>query len=94
MLPRYLNFNYTLMDEDGELHPPKDARRNEIELTWEECHEIRCQVLTDALAFGTMETPLSAQWWRQLGDETQALMTEAMVHNVSTAPVPEEGSTR
>ena len=30
-------------------------------------------VLTDALAFGTMETPLSAQWWRQLGDETKAL---------------------
>ena len=82
---------YALLDENGELHPPKDSDRNEIALTPEEVHEIRTQVASDALALGEMGMPLSAGWWRQLGNETEAKMAEAMVQNVTTAPVPAPG---
>ena len=90
----YVNFMYALLDENGELHPPKDSARNEIALTPEEVHEIRTQVASDALALGEMGMPLSAGWWRQLNNETEAKMTEAMVQNVTTAPVPAPGKRR
>ena len=51
-------------------------------------------MLSDALSFGEMALPLSAGWWRQLGDESKAQTTEAMVQNVTTAPVPEPGKRR
>ena len=91
LLTRYLNFNYALVDENGELHPPKDSNRNEILLTPHEVSEIRTQVVSDVLALGEKDLPLSAGWWRQLGDETKALMAEAMVQNVATAPAPAPG---
>ena len=43
----HVQFMYTLADESGELHPPKDSNRNEIELSWEECRELRVQVLSE-----------------------------------------------
>ena len=82
---------YALLDENGELHPPKDTDRNEIALTPQEVHEIRAQVVSDALALGEMGMPLSPGWWRQLGDETEAQMAEAMVQNVMTAPMTAPG---
>jgi len=88
---RYVNFTYALVDETGEVHPPKDANRNEITLTPQEMHEIRAQVLSDAAAFSQNDFPLSAAWLRQLGDEEKAQMTEAMVHNLTTAPPPPPG---
>jgi hypothetical protein len=88
---RYINFTFALVDENGELHPPKDENRIEIALTPQEVHEIRAQVLSDALAFSAMDLPLSAAWLRQLGDETKALTTEAMLHNLVTAPMPAPG---
>ena len=90
----YVNFNYVLSDEAGELHPPKDKNRNEIELTPQEVHEIRAQVASDALAIGLAGSPLSAGWWRQVGMETEALMAEAMLQNVATAPAPAAGKRR
>ena len=89
---RYVNFTYALVDETGEVHPPKDANRNEITLTPQEMHEIRAQVLSDAAAFSQNDFPLSAAWLRQLGDEEKAQMTEAMVHNLTTAPPPRRAS--
>lgn len=73
------------------MHPPKDQNRNEIALTQQEVSDLRTQVLIDASALGEMGMPLSAGWWRQLGDETEAQMAEAMVHNVTTAPIPAPG---
>ena len=87
----YINFTYALVDETGEVHPPKDENRNEIALTPQEVHEIRAQVLSDAAAFSQSDTPLSAAWLRQLGDEEKAQITEAMVHNLTTAPAPPLG---
>ena len=90
-LARYVNFNFSLVDENGELHPPKDANRIEIALTAQEVHEVRAQVLSDAMAFSAMNVPLSAAWLRQLGDEAKAQTTEAMLHNLVTAPMPAPG---
>ena len=53
---------YALSDESGEVHPPKDSNRNEIALTPQEEHEIRAQVLIDAMAFSQRGIPLSPAW--------------------------------
>lgn len=90
----YVNLNYSLQDEDGELHAPKDPNRNEIALTPEEVHEIRAQAATDAAVMGESGLPLSAGWWYQLGNAAEALMAEALLQNVSTAPVPAPGKQR
>ena len=90
----YVNLNYVLSDEDGELHPPKDSRRIEIALTPEEINEIRAQVALDAHMMGESELPLSAGWWRQLHNETKALMAEALLHNAATMVAPVEGKRR
>ena len=66
----------------------------EIALTPQEIHEIRAQALSDALTLAMNDFPLSAQWMRQLGDEEKAQMTEAMVHNLTTAPKPPPGKRR
>ena len=88
----FINLNYILSDEDGELHPPKDSNRVEILLSPEEVSELRSQVATDAYLMGEKGLPLSASWWRQLLNEEQALMAEALLHNLSTAPA--EGKRR
>lgn len=58
----HLQFMYALSDESGEVHPPKDSNRNEIALTPQEEHEIRAQVLIDAMAFSQRGIPLSPAW--------------------------------
>ena len=85
---------YALLAESGELYPPKDSRRVEIALTPQEQHEIRAQVLSDAMAFSLRSLPLSPAWHRQLGNEAAAQMAEARLHNLSTAPAPAEGKRR
>ncbi len=85
---------YALLAESGELYPPKDSRRVEIALTPQEQHEIRAQVLSDAMAFSLRGLPLSPAWHRQLGNEAAAQMAEARLHNLSTAPAPAEGKRR
>jgi hypothetical protein len=85
---------YALSDESGEVHPPKDSNRNEIALTPQEEHEIRAQVLIDAMAFSQRGIPLSPAWHRQLGKEPAAQMAEARLHNLSTAPAPAAGKRR
>ena len=82
----FINLNYILSDEDGELHPPKDINRLELLLSPEEVSELRSQVATDAYFMGEKGLPLSASWWRQIANEEQALMAEALLHNLSTAP--------
>lgn len=90
----FINLNYILSDEDGELHPPKDINRLELLLSPEEVSELRSQVATDAYFMGEKGLPLSASWWRQIANEEQALMAEALLHNLSTAPAPAAGKRR
>ena len=82
----YINFQYALSDETGELHLPKDNNRIEIAFSEADLHEIRAQVATDAALLGMMGLPLSAKWWRQVGNEEEAQMAEALVQNLSTQP--------
>ena len=90
----YMNFQYVLSDEDGELHLPKDNRRNEIAFSPGEIHEIRAQVATDAAHLGMAGMPLSAGWWRQVGNEEAACVAEATLHNLNLQPPPEKGKRR
>ena len=79
----YFNLMYVLSDEAGELHLPKDNNRIEIAFSEADLHEIRAQVATDAALLGSKGVPLSAGWWRQLGNEEKALVAEALVQNFS-----------
>ena len=85
---------YSLLGESGDLHPPKDSNRNEIALTTQEEHDIRAQVLSDAMALAQRGAPLSPAWYRQLGDGAAAQMAEARLDNLSTAPAPAAGKRR
>ena len=90
----YINFQYALSDETGELHLPKDNNRIEIAFSEADLHEIRAQVATDAALLGMMGLPLSAKWWRQVGNEEEAQMAEALVQNLSTQPPVVKGKRR
>ena len=90
----YINFMYTLTDEAGLMHYPKDAARNEIALNPAQISALRAQVATDAARMGEMGIKLSAGWWRQLGDEQAAQMAEAMLLNVNSHPTPPKGKRR
>ena len=78
----YINFLYVLTGEMGDLHPPKDPQRREIALSQEETTELRQTILTDVLALGQQGAKLSPGWWRQLGDESSARVTEAHLANL------------
>ena len=91
----YTNFQYSLSDETGELHLPKDNNCIEIAFSEADLHEIRAQVATDAaLHLGMMGLPLSAKWWHQVGNEEEALMAEALVQNLLTQPPVVKGKRR
>ena len=68
----YVNFTYVLVDETGELHAPKDATRREISLHPGLERRARAQILKDVRKMGRKGMPLSAGWWRQLGEEGKA----------------------
>ena len=81
------DFQDVLADEDGELHSPKDANRNEIELTEELEGAVRQQVLADIAQMADAGVPLAPGFLRQLGRQDEAAVVEAKLHNVQ--PVPE-----
>lgn len=80
----YINMMWILSDEDGEIFPPKDVGRREIQLTAGELGEYRQVVLSDLLAMSTKELPLSPKYFRQLGMEDKAAEVEAAL----AAPPP------
>ena len=81
----YVNFMFVLSDEDGEVHPPKDSKRNEIAFSQRESSEIRREILQDVLQMSQAEKPLGAQYFRQLGMEERATEVEAFLA-APTAP--------
>ena len=78
----YAMLQYVLVDETGELHPPKDENRNEIALSPDLEAEVREQLFADLNLMGEKNFPLSPELWRQLENEDRALETEAMLDNV------------
>ena len=74
----YVNANYCLLGETGEMYPPKDNERRElpVALSANQVRDIRQAVHADALRLGELGYPLSPEWWRRLGMEDRALQVE------------------
>ena len=79
----YVNFNYALVDDFGQVHPPKDSERRELDIS-HLVPGVRSQALLDLAGLATKEAPLSAAFWRQLGVESKAQEVEAYLHNTQT----------
>ena len=89
-----ISLMYVLFDEDGEMHPPKDNQRREMELQQHLISELRAQAVKDAACLADLGAQLSAGWYRQLGNLQAAQMTEAMVLNFNNHPIPAKGKRR
>ena len=61
----YVNMNYVLLDEDGEMHLPKDSKRREISVTAQEETAFRAAVVEDLMNMSTKGMPLSPAYYRQ-----------------------------
>ena len=70
------NAQYVLFDNSAECHKPKDQSRRELSLPEGLEPQLRQQVLQDVLQISE-QIPISAAWWRQLGQEDRALEVEA-----------------
>ena len=93
----YINYTYILMDEMGELHPPKDTEGREMLLPDEEVTELRETVMQDALTFFEAGARLSPHWLRQLVEHEAADVTEAHLENlesIQNAPLVGQGRRR
>lgn len=73
----YVNFNFVLIDQDGELTPPLDNKRRPMCLVNEA--DIRSQALVDVRLMAEKNFPLGPGWWRQLGQEERAVEVEEML---------------
>ena len=77
----FFNFLYVLMDEDGEMHKPKNGKRVELLLLPAVETEIRQQVLSDAIAMESIGVPLSAGWLTSMGKTAEAAWVVALQKN-------------
>ena len=77
----YVNCQYVLWDEAGELHAPKDPDRAEIQIDPELETALRQQVLADLLLMYDKKLPLSPGFLRQLGHMEEAAVLEAILLN-------------
>ena len=86
----YVNFQYVLADEDGEVHPPKDPNRREMEL--EEVTELRQNLLSAVIAMHAKGFSLAPGFLRQMGCAEEASQVEAMLNNPYNPPRVRSGS--
>jgi hypothetical protein len=77
----YVNFQYVLWDEHGEMHPPKDPNRNEVELEPALETALRQQVMSDLILMHKKGFPLSPGFLRQMGHREEATALEAILLN-------------
>ena len=75
----YVNMEYCLFDEDGEMHIPKDMQRREKQVPDVVSQDMRTAALQDLLAFSQMEHVLAPGFLRQLGLTDRATEVEAML---------------
>ena len=77
------SFLYTLMDESGTMHKPKDEFRRELPMSAFKETQIRAQISWDASAMATQQpiVPLSAAWLYQLGLTSQGNIARAQEMN-------------
>ena len=77
----YMNFDYVLSDEAGEIHPPKDPDRREKAMSKAMVKEIREQIYSDLKVMAERDMPLSPKFFRQLKMESRALSAQALLNN-------------
>ena len=71
------NFSYALIDEDGEVHPPKDPDRREIQLTDSDMSQLRQSAYADLHLMAENDCNLSPRFLRLIGLEEKATAVEA-----------------
>lgn len=76
-----ITVTYALLDQNGELHPPKDLNRIEMALDAADSTAIRQQAMADCISFHKMGAPLSGGFLRQMGLDNEAMVVEAMQAN-------------
>ena len=84
----YVNGMYALVTENGEIHWPKNEKRQEIWVDDSEEAELRKEVLADVQLLAVKGHSLSPGWWRQLGNEEKALEVEASLANPKRSLAP------
>ena len=87
-----INVQYVLIDQHGELHPPKDFQRNEIALAPHVVTAIREQAMADLVCFYQTDARLSAGFLRQLGEMDAAMVVEALESNADSTSTASSSS--
>ena len=64
-----MTYQYVLLDADGELFPPKDGERNDVELEEGEEEALREQVVADLLVLADQGAKLAPGFLRSMGRE-------------------------
>ena len=77
----WVNFLYVLMDEDGEMHMPKNPKRVELLLSPSVEAEIRAQVLSDAVSLEMLGVPLASGWLTSMGQVKKAAWVRTLQKN-------------
>lgn len=75
----FLNIQYVLFTEAGDIHWPKSTDRAEISFSEEEEKDLRVAVLQDVNMLSTGTCPLAPRFWRQLGQEDKAQEMEQLL---------------
>jgi hypothetical protein len=65
----YANLMYALADHNGEIHFPKDEILRELSVSPHYMTSLRQKLLEEMHQLADRNLPLSAEWWRQLGDQ-------------------------
>jgi hypothetical protein len=78
----YVNFQFVLASEHGQLYPPKDEERREIALSPQLQTDLRRQILVDIRGMAGKGFPLAPGFLRQLGREAAAQEVEARLLNL------------
>ena len=84
-------YQYVLIDEDGEMHKPKDGKRIEMELDPDEEEDMREQALVDVRQLYDRTAKLSPGFLRRLGKEEEAAVLEAKLMNNPMGDAEGEG---
>ena len=89
-----ISITYALVDQHGEVHPPKDAKRLEILIEPAQMASIRQQAMSDLVSFQQEGAPLSGGFLRQLGLIDAAMVVEAQQANMTALSSASPASAR
>ena len=77
-----VSYMYVLIQDTGELHPPKDNDRRELALSPQLQQQVRVAAMADARSMAAQGLLFSPNWWLQMGDENKALEMTARLEAV------------